>query len=117
MFALTAERFGLRQAIYLDSKLRESIPPPSQGLRARKNESGKSYTKRSAKTKRLSGSLASLKKRSSTRAAITAVFSSTLKVFISFLHSQGIWRFGTRGLSAPLQMAAGERISKNAGCF
>jgi hypothetical protein len=55
--------FGPEVADWIAAKFHWSPPLPSQVLLARSNESGKSYSARNAKRKRLSNSPASLKKR------------------------------------------------------
>jgi hypothetical protein len=63
-FMWIANKFGLRIASFLAAKFPLQLPLPSRESLASWNEPGKSYTKRSAKPRPLSGSLASLKKRS-----------------------------------------------------
>ena len=64
MFIITAEQFGLNAAIDLATKFHWKCQRPLRALRVMMNGLDRSYTKRSAKPKPLSGSRASLRKHS-----------------------------------------------------
>ena len=65
MFLWVAERIGFSSARLLSAKFRWQLLPPLPELFAVLKERDRKYTKRGTKTKRLSGSRSSLKKRSS----------------------------------------------------
>lgn len=65
LFMEFAASFGIKTATHLATKLHWKLQPPLRELRAMWSGRGKSYTKRNAKTRPLSDSQASSRKRSS----------------------------------------------------